>query len=50
MFEPEQYYLFSEAELRERFSGWNLLEFESQRFEAPESTLKAFVTLAARRV
>jgi len=49
MFEPDHYYLFTEPELRERFSGWDLLELRSQRFDAPGSTIKAFATLVARR-
>lgn len=49
MFEPDHYYLFREEELRSRFSGWDLLEFGKQRFDAPESTIKAFVTVVARR-
>jgi tellurite methyltransferase len=49
MFEPGRYCLFSESQLRERFSGWDLLEFKSQRFDAPGSTIKAFATVVARR-
>jgi tellurite methyltransferase len=49
MFEPDHYYLFTGQELRERFSGWDLLEFRAQRFDAPGSTIKAFVTVVARR-
>lgn len=49
MFEPDHYYLFTEAELREQFSGWDLLEFRSQRLDAPGSTIKAFATVVARR-
>jgi tellurite methyltransferase len=49
MFEPGHYDLFSESQLRERFSGWDMLEFKSQRFDAPGSTIKAFATVVARR-
>jgi tellurite methyltransferase len=49
MFEPGHYYLFTEPQLRERFSGWDLLEFRLQRFDAPGSTIKAFATVVARR-
>ncbi len=49
MFDPDNYYLFGEGELRARFSGWDLLEFSRHRFDAPGSTFKAFVTVVARR-
>jgi len=49
MFEPGEYYLFSENELPEFFSGWTqeYLKFES--FPAPKETVKRFCTLVARR-
>ena len=49
MFEPEHYYLFSEIELRERFSGWGVLEFRRDRFPAPGQTVKEFATVVARK-
>ena len=49
MFEPEHYYLFSENELRERFSGWEVLEFRRDSFPAPGQTVKEFATVVARK-
>jgi tellurite methyltransferase len=49
MFEPNEYYLFSENELAESFTGWTqeYLNFES--FPAANKTVKRFCTLVARR-
>jgi len=49
MFEPREYYLFSENELPECFAGWTqeYLKFES--FPAAHETVKQFCTLVARR-
>ena len=49
MFEPGEYYLFSENELPESFAGWTqeYLKFES--FPAAHKTVKQFCTLVARR-
>ena len=49
MFEPGEYYLFSENELPESFAGWTqeYLKFES--FPAAHETVKQFCTLVARR-
>ena len=49
MFDPGEYYLFSENEVPEFFGGWaqEYLNFES--FPAPENTIKRFCTLVARR-
>ena len=49
MFEPEHYYLFGEHELQRRFAGWEMLEFRAHRFDAPESTVKVFETVVARK-
>jgi tellurite methyltransferase len=49
MFEPKHYYLFSENELRERFSGWEVLDFRRDSFPAPGQTVKEFATVIARR-
>ena len=49
MFEPEHYYLFSENELRQRFSGWGVLEFRRDSFPAPGQTVKEFATVVARK-
>src|SRR3990172_453601 len=49
MFEPKHYYLFSENELRERFSGLEVLDFRRDSFPAPAQTVKEFATVIARR-
>ena len=49
MFEPGHYYLFSENELREFFSGWEVLEFRRDSFPAPGQTVKEFATIVARK-
>ena len=49
MFEPGHYYLFSESELRERFSEWEVLEFRRDSFPAPGQTIKEFATVVARK-
>jgi len=49
MFAPGHYYLFSENELRERFSGWEVLEFRRDSFPAPGQTVKEFATVVARK-
>ena len=47
--EPGQYYLFSEAELPEFFSGWKIEHQKIETFEAPNETVKRFCTIVARR-
>lgn len=49
MFDPGEYYLFSENEAQECFGGWTqeYLKFES--FPAPGETTKRFCTLVTRR-
>ncbi len=49
MFEPGRYYLFAENELRDRFSGWEIIESKYDSFEAPGPSVKRFATLIARR-
>jgi tellurite methyltransferase len=49
MFEPGQYYLFGEKELRDRFAQWDLLESKYDSFDAPGSTVKRFATVIARK-
>ncbi len=49
MFTPEGHCLFKPEELRERFSGWQLISYEKQEFPAPHETRKVFVTAVARK-
>ncbi len=49
MFEPGEYYLFSEDELRESFAGWTPEYLKLDSFPAPHETVKRFCTLVARR-
>lgn len=49
MFAPEGHCLFRDAELRERLATWQLLDFQSQTFDAPRGTCKAFATVIARK-
>lgn len=49
MFEPGEYYLFSESELPEFFAGWTLEYMKYESFAAPRDTVKRFCTLVARR-
>lgn len=49
MFEPENYYLFGENELSERFAGWAILESKRDSFDAPGNTIKRFSTVVARK-
>ncbi|MBI3000667.1 MAG: class I SAM-dependent methyltransferase [Deltaproteobacteria bacterium] len=49
MFEPEHYYLFGRGELQERFVGWELLQSRYDNFEAPGPSVKAFMTVIARK-
>jgi tellurite methyltransferase len=47
MFDPNNYCLFRENELEERFEGWTILESRYQTFPAPEDTRKDFSTIIA---
>lgn len=49
MFEPGNFCLLARGELERLFSGWTLLQVQHQDFAAPGNTVKAFVTLVARR-
>lgn len=49
MFDPKEYYLFSEDELPESFAGWKPEYLNYQFFTAPQETVKRFCTLVARR-
>lgn len=49
MFEPGNFCLLARGELEQLFSGWTLLQVQHQDFAAPGNTVKAFVTLVARK-
>lgn len=49
MFSAEGHCLFRQDELRERFSGWDMVLDEVQEFDAPGSTRKRFATVIARK-
>ena len=47
--ESGQYYLFSEREVPDFFSGWKVEYQKLESFEAPNQTVKRFCTIVARR-
>lgn len=49
MFEPGGHCLWPEAELLQRFRGWQLIASDIDSFEAPGGTVKRFATLIARK-
>jgi tellurite methyltransferase len=49
MFDPEGFCLFGRSELRNLFDAWEILDERFEDYPAPENTLKAFVTLVARK-
>ncbi len=49
MFDPVGHCLFSRSEMQQRFTGWEILFCEFSNFAVPQSRVKSFVTLAARR-
>jgi len=49
MFDPSSHCLFTPSEVQQRFVHWNMERFEINEFDAPEYTLKRFVTLIARK-
>jgi len=49
MFDPACYCLFRTHELKEALAEWDILAEAFHDFEAPQSTLKRFVTVIARR-
>jgi len=49
MFDPGEYYLFSENETQEFFAGWVQEYLNIESFPAPGETTKRFCTLVARR-
>ena len=49
MFDMGSHCLFARDEIHRRFAGWNVLHEVVQTFPAPNGTIKAFVTLVARK-
>ncbi len=49
MFDPQRHCLLTAQQLRERFAGWTLEQFELRDFPAPGDTVKSFATLIARK-
>ncbi|MDP3515275.1 MAG: class I SAM-dependent methyltransferase [Sulfuritalea sp.] len=49
IFQPGSYCLLARDELRQRFSGWEILHLDYRDFEAPGQTIKSFITLIARK-
>jgi tellurite methyltransferase len=49
MFGTENCCLFARDELAGRFAGWDILHSEFSNFDAPQQTVKSFVTLIARK-
>jgi len=49
MFDPKAHCLFARNEVRRRFAGWNILRCDYQDFEAPNQTVKSFVTVVAQK-
>ena len=47
MFGTENCCLFARDELAGRFAGWEILHAEFRDFDAPQQTVKSFVTLIA---
>jgi tellurite methyltransferase len=49
MFAPEGHCLFEPEQLRNEFSGWELLSHAVEAFAAPRDTRKVFATVIARK-
>lgn len=49
MFDLNSFYLFGHSELQEQFMGWEIIESRYDNFDAPNSTIKSFTTLIARK-
>lgn len=49
MFDLNSFYLFGHNELQEQFAGWEIVKSQYDNFEAPNSSIKAFTTLVARK-
>lgn len=49
MFDLDNYCLFQQKELEERFAGWKIVESHNQTFPAPEAKRKEFSTVIAEK-
>jgi tellurite methyltransferase len=49
MFQPGNYCLFARDELDSRFAGWTIIHSEFRDFDAPDQTIKSFITLIAQK-
>lgn len=49
MFDLDNYCLFQQKELEERFAGWKIVKSHNQTFPAPEATRKEFSTVIAEK-
>ena len=49
MFDPDAHCMFARDELLRRFSGWEILRADASDFPAPGETVKAFLTVIARK-
>jgi tellurite methyltransferase len=49
LFDLDNYCLFQQKELEERFAGWKIVESHNQTFPAPEATRKEFSTVIAEK-
>ena len=49
MFDADNYYLFGQSELEDRFKGWNILRSIHDSFDAPGNTRKEFSTVIAQK-
>lgn len=49
MFDPAAHCLFGRSALRDAFAGWEILRESFEDFPAPGDTVKAFVTVIARK-
>ncbi|MCE9570269.1 MAG: class I SAM-dependent methyltransferase, partial [Rhodocyclales bacterium] len=47
--QPDSYCLFPREEMARRFAGWNILHSEFRDFDAPNRSLKSFITLIAQK-
>ena len=49
MFDADNYYLFGQSELEDRFKKWNILRSIHDIFDAPGNTSKKFSTIIAQK-
>ena len=48
-FDPQGHCLFAPQAVRDAFAGWEIHAFEQQDLPAPHESVKAFVTIVARK-